>query len=67
MDKNTVVGKCKYCSEEIHKFQVVTHEGCAGGYQFHPDWLNFDRGVVAGRELEREAIRKEGLVPLGEG
>ena len=33
--------------------------------EFHPDWLNFDRGVEAGRTLERESIEILGGVTYG--
>ena len=59
MEDNTTVGKCKHCGDPIYKFQVVAHEGCVKGYEFNPDYLDFQKGVEAGRVTGKLAGIKE--------
>ena len=51
-DKNNeIVGKCKHCGDPIYKFQVEAHRGCVKEFEFNPDYLDFDKGVTAGKQI----------------
>ena len=56
MKKLIQVGKCIHCGDPIYRFQVEAHRGCVKEYEFNPDYLNFDKGVEAGKVIERDRI-----------
>ncbi len=62
MNKNVVVGKCSHCGDPIYKFQVEAHSGCIRTLEFNPDYLDFQKGVVEGRKLERAKLIGQQLV-----
>ena len=66
-DKNNeIVGKCKHCGDPIYRFQVEAHRGCVKEFEFNPDYLNFDKGVIAGKVIEKERIRELLRIPPDE-
>ena len=58
MKQLIIVGKCIHCGDPIYKFQVEAHRGCVREYEFNPDYLDFQKGVEAGRELGRREYHR---------
>ena len=59
MNKTGTVGECQHCKDPIYGFQVEAHAGCIRGLEFNPDYLDFQKGVEAGRELERNIAKTQ--------
>ena len=59
MKAEETVGKCKHCGDPIYRFQVVAHDGCVREYEFNPDYLDFQKGVEAGRITGKQAGMRE--------
>ena len=59
MDKNNeIVGKCKYCVDPIYRFQVEAHRHCIKEFEFNPDYLDFKKGVEAGKQIASHRVMR---------